>query len=165
MTSRLKKTGIAGALTAAGMLAVSFVGNWEGLRLVAYQDVIGVWTACYGETKGIKPGMRFTPAQCDVMFVERLAEFERGMRRCLENPDALPEETYVSFLSLSYNIGTGAFCRSTAARRANAGDLPGACRAATWYNKAGGRKIQGLVNRRQAEYRLCMRGARSRSAA
>ena len=160
MASRLKKTGIAGALTAAGALAVAVVGNWEGLRLYAYQDVIGVWTACYGETRGIKPGMKFTKEQCDVMFIDRLQEFEGEMRACIKRPDDLPVKTYVSFLSLSYNIGSRAFCNSTAARRANAGDLAGACQAATWFNRAGGRKVRGLVNRRAAEYKLCMEGVR-----
>ena len=154
--SRLKKAGI--GLTAAGVLAVATVGAYEGLRTTSYRDVIGVWTACYGETRGIKPGMRFTKAQCDQMLVDGLEDFEAGMRRCLANPDAIPDKPYVAFLSLSYNIGTGAFCRSTVARRANAGDLRGACEAMLAFNRAGGREVRGLTNRRQAERKLCLEG-------
>ena len=62
--------------------------------------------------------------------------------------------------TLTYNIGVGAFCRSTARRRLNAGNVRGACDAATWFNKAGGRKIPGLVNRRTAEHKLCLEGLR-----
>ena len=151
-------TGIAGLLTGAGALAVATIGQFEGLRLVAYQDVVGVWTACYGETKGIKPGMRFTREQCDVMFIERLQEFETGMRRCLDAPDALPDKTYVAFLSVTYNIGVGGWCGSSMARRANAGNLTGACDALLMWNKAGSKVLKGLTNRRQAERKLCLSG-------
>lgn len=151
-------TGIAGLLTGAGALAVATIGQFEGLRLVAYQDVVGVWTACYGETKNIRPGMKFTREQCDVMFIDRLQEFETGMRRCLAAPDALPDKTYVSFLSVTYNIGVGGWCGSSMVRRANAGNLTGACDALLMWNKAGGKVLKGLTNRRQAERRLCLEG-------
>lgn len=147
-----------GAAAALGMLAIGFVGNWEGLRLYAYQDVVGVWTACYGETKGVRPGMKFTKEQCDVMFIDSLAEHEAGMRRCLKAPDSLPDKTYVAFVSATYNIGVGGFCGSSMARRANAGDLRGACEALMLWTKAGGRVVQGLVNRRKAERKLCLEG-------
>lgn len=150
--------GSAGAVTGAGMLAIVIVGGWEGLRLHAYQDVVGVWTACYGETKDIKPGMKFTKDQCNVMLIGSLTEHEAGMRRCLAAPDSLPEKTYVAFVSATYNIGVGAFCGSSMARRANVGDLRGACEALMLWTKAGGRVVQGLVNRRTAERKLCLEG-------
>ena len=156
--SRLRKAGI--GVTAAGALAIATVGAFEGLRLTAYQDVVGVWTACYGETRGMRAGLRFTPAQCDQMLSDRLVEFESGMRACLSRPDSLPDKTYVAFLSLAYNIGTGAFCRSSVVRKANAGDLKGACAALTAFNKAGGRIVPGLTRRRQQEQALCLAGVR-----
>jgi lysozyme len=61
-----------------------------------------------------------------------------------------------SYTSLAFNIGVSAFCGSTAARKANAGDKLGSCKAILLWVYAGGRKIQGLVNRRNAEYRLCI---------
>ena len=158
MARRSRLAGIAGAITGAGALAIAFVGNWEGLRLHAYQDVIGVWTACYGETVDIQPGMRFTRDECDVMFISSLTEHEAGMRRCLRAPDTIPEKSYVAFVSVTYNIGVGAFCRSSMARRANDGNLRGACDALLMWTKAGGKVVRGLVNRRQAEHRLCLKG-------
>ncbi|WP_454684005.1 lysozyme [Ancylobacter moscoviensis] len=158
MASRLRKAGI--GLTAAGGLAIALVGGWEGLKLASYRDVIGVWTACYGETRGIKPGMRFTKAQCDTMLIDGLEDFEAGMRACLARPDAIPEKPYVAFLSLAYNVGVGTFCRSSVAKKANTGDLRGACDALMLYVNAGGRRIQGLVNRRTAERKLCLEGVR-----
>lgn len=151
--SRLKKSG---ALMAA---AVALVGAWEGVRTVAYRDIVGIPTVCFGETRGVKMGDRYTLDECKVMLGDGLVEFERGMRACLKNPDAIPDKPYVTFLSLSYNIGTRAFCGSTVARRANAGDIRGACNAIPMWNKAGGRVVKGLVNRRAEERQICLEGA------
>lgn len=152
---RKTKTRLIGGVAAA---AISLVGAWEGLRLVAYKDIVGVPTVCYGETYGVKLGDRHTKAECDDMLLASLKKHERGMRKCLVNPDAIPAQTYVTFVSLTYNIGVGAFCRSTARKRLNRGDYEGACNAATWFNKAGGKTIRGLVNRRTAEHKLCLKG-------
>lgn len=146
------------ALTVVGGLSVATIGGYEGLRLYSYQDVIGVWTYCYGETKNAKPGMRFTKAQCDAIFIERLEQFEAGMRKCLVRPDSIPDKPYVAFLSLAYNVGVGAFCKSTLARKANAGDLRGACDELPKWNRAGGRVIRGLTIRRAQERKLCLEG-------
>lgn len=157
MATRLKK---AGALTGAGLLAVALVGGWEGMRTKAYRDIVGVPTVCFGETRGVKMGDEYTPDECRQMLGDGLVEFEQGIQRCLTQPAAIPDKVYVASLSLAYNIGTGAFCRSTVARRLNDGDYRGACDAIPAFNRAGGRVIQGLVNRRKAERELCLQGAR-----
>lgn len=148
---RLKK---GAAITA---VAVSLIGGFEGLRLNSYQDSVKVWTVCYGETKGIKKGMRFTKPECDAMFANRLVEFETGMRRCLKAPDSIPDKPYVTFLSLSYNIGLGAFCKSTLAKKANAGDIRGACNELPKWSRAGS-LAKLLLPRRQTERKLCLEG-------
>lgn len=158
MASRLKKS--AGLMAAA----VALVGGWEGLRTVAYPDITGVPTVCFGETRGVMLGDRYTVDQCKVMLGDALVEFETAMRRCLMAPDAIPDKPYTAFLSLSYNIGSRAFCGSTVARRANSGDLRGACEAIPMWNKAGGRVIKGLVNRRAEERRICLSGLASAAA-
>lgn len=150
--SRLKK---GSALAAA---AIALVGAWEGLRTVAYRDVVGIPTVCYGETRGVKMGDRYTKAECDAMLGDGLKDFEAGMRRCLKQPDKIPAKTYVAFLSFSYNVGTGAFCRSTLVKKANRGDLRGACHELPKWVNAGGRRIKGLVNRRKDELRICLDG-------
>lgn len=148
--------------TIAAIMAASIalVGGWEGLRTVAYRDIVGVPTVCFGETRGVQMGDRYTVEECQVMLGNGLVQFETGMRRCLTKPDAIPAKPYVAFLSLSYNIGTGAFCGSTVARKANAGDIKGACNAIPAWNRAGGRVVQGLVNRRAEEQRICLEGAK-----
>jgi lysozyme len=152
--SRLKKS------AALAAMAVALVGGFEGLRQVAYPDRLAnnIPTVCFGETRGVKLGDRYTVDECKAMLGNALAEFETGMRRCLKEPDSIPAKPYVAFLSLSYNIGTGAFCGSTVVRRANAGDIRGACDAIAAWNRAGGRIVKGLANRRAEERALCLEG-------
>ena len=57
-----------GAIAGSGIAlstAIAFVGQWEGLRTEAYRDVVGIWTVCYGETKGVQPGDSYSKAECD----------------------------------------------------------------------------------------------------
>lgn len=149
------RTRLAGTVAAG---AIALVGAWEGLRMTAYRDIVGVPTVCYGETRGVRLGDRHSKEDCDAMLLASLKRHEAGMRRCLRAPDRIPEKSYIAFVSLAYNVGVGAFCRSTTARRLNAGDVRGACEAAVWFNKAGGRRVKGLVNRRAAEHDLCLQG-------
>ena len=151
--SPVKTATVAGSIIAAIM---AFVQPWEGRRYVAYQDVVGVWTICDGHTKGVKQGDTATPEQCDKWLAEEIAEFNAGVRGCVTRPMKPNQE--VAFTSLAYNIGITGFCGSTAVKRFNAGDDSGACEAIKLWNKAGGRVIAGLVNRRQAESDLCATG-------
>jgi len=141
--------------------AVPLVARWEGLRTTAYLDTIAqppVWTICYGETQNVQPGETRSEEECEQGLRDGLEEYWRGWRPAL-TITALAPQTDAAFTSLSWNIGTGGVRRSTALRRLNAGDVAGGCEALTWWNRAGGRVIRGLVNRRADEYRLCMEGA------
>lgn len=148
--SRLRKSGTAAAL------AVALVGGFEGLRTTAYSDAVGIPTICYGETKGVHLGQHKTKAQCDEMLVKRLDEFANHVEGCIKRP--MSDKTEVAFTSLAYNIGPGAFCKSTAARLYNQGNLTSSCEAMEAFNKAGGRVLFGLVKRRSAESQLCLEG-------
>lgn len=77
-----------------------------------------------------------------------------GVASCVQTPMTVNQ--YSAMASATFNIGVTAFCGSTMARKANEGDRAGSCKALLMWVYAGGRKIQGLVNRRNAEYRLCM---------
>lgn len=157
--SKLRKVG--GGLTVAGVLAVGVVGQYEGLRTHAYRDSIGVPTICYGETKGVHLGQVHTKAECEAMFGTRLDEFANHIESCAHG--ALPVKTEVAFVSLGYNIGAAGFCRSSVARRWNAGDHAGACNAMLAYNRAGGRELSGLTRRRASERTLCLQGLREKA--
>lgn len=144
-------TGIAAAVA----IAVGVIQPWEGRSLVPYRDIVGVLTWCDGETKG-KPKAIYTDAECDLITEREVARYEVDIRPCL--PADLPPKTRAAFISAAYNIGAGAFCRSSMARLAKAGNLRAACDALLRWNRAGGREVRGLTNRRTAERRLCLEG-------
>ena len=148
--SRLKKSV---ALTG---VCLSLVAGFEGLRTYAYRDAVGIPTICFGETRGVKMGDRKTTEQCRAMLGDRLLEFEQGMNACLKAQ--VPDGAYAAFLSFSYNVGTGAFCKSTLVRKANAGDLRGACNELMKWDKAAGIRLAGLTRRRVDERALCLEG-------
>jgi lysozyme len=150
-TSRIKTS------AKVAVAVVALVGAWEGLRTVAYRDPVGIPTVCFGETRGVKMGDRYTAAECKEMLGNRLQEFESGIRKCLRNPDAVPDGAYVASISLAYNIGVGAFCNSSVRKRLDAGWVPGACDAFRRFVYAKGIKLPGLVNRREAERKICLK--------
>lgn len=150
------RKGLIAASLALVALATATISQFEGRELRAYRDIVGVWTICDGETKGVKPGDVATPAECDSMLAKNLVLYENGIDKCLTA--AVPGKTKVAFLSLAYNVGTGAFCKSTLVKKANAGDLKGACDQLLVWVRAGGRFVQGLHNRRVAERVLCYDG-------
>jgi len=151
--------GIAGASVAAVIaLTTAFVQPWEGRSLQAYRDIVGVWTICDGETKGVKPGQVATPAECDSMLYKSLLGYKAQLDACLTYP--LPLKTAAAFLSWTYNVGAGAACSSTLVKLANRGDLVGACNQLPRWNRAGGQVVKGLTNRRLAELQLCLEGVR-----
>lgn len=149
------------ATTAGGIMAATaaFVGPWEGLRTDAYLDRIAqppVWTVCYGETKGVGQGDSHTPEECRAMLIKSLQGYHDALARCIPALKSQPEGVQVALTSWAYNVGSGAACRSTLARRANAGDWRAACDQLLRWDKAGGKVVRGLTNRRQAEHRLCV---------
>lgn len=142
-------------------VAVPYVGKWEGLRLKAYRDIVGVLTVCYGETKGVRGGDRYTKAECDAMLARELISYREGLHRYFSAKTLahrLPVQRDTAFVSLAYNVGVAGAGRSTAVRRLNAGNITGACHAITWWNKAGKRVVRGLTLRRGEDYGKCMIG-------
>ena len=116
--------------------AVTFIGEWEGLRTDAYRDIVGVWTVCYGETKGVRPGDRYSEVECDAMLAREIIAYEAALDRCLK--PVVPVGMKIALVSWTYNVGPGAACGSTLLRKANAGDLAGACNELPRWNRAGG---------------------------
>jgi len=140
-------------------VAVPLIGKWEGLRLEAYLDIVDVPTICYGSTRGIELGMKKTKQECDELLRHEVAEYRRGWLEYVKYSvyqEWLPAKRDAAYTSLSYNVGIRAAGRSTATRRLNSLNIRGGCIALGWWNKAGGRVIRGLVNRRQEETKLCL---------
>ena len=146
-------------------VAVPFIMEKEGIRLTAYRDIVGVPTICGGITSaaGIKVtmGMKMSLAECNRLMRVKVAEYRRKLHVYFVPKTLsirLTPQRDTAYTSLAFNAGIGSVGRSTATRRLNAGDIAGGCQALTWWNKAGGRVIRGLVIRRAEERDLCMLG-------
>lgn len=148
------------ARTAAAALVLSasaLVGLavHEGYRGEAYIPVAGdVPTIGYGETKGVAMGDRTDPVRALIRLQASADEYAAAVKRCAPVP--MHQHEFDAFVSLTYNIGAGAFCGSTAARKLVLLDYDGACREILRWTKFKGRDLPGLVKRRQAEYRQCI---------
>jgi lysozyme len=146
---------IVGAAAAAALLL--FTPVQEGRVLKTYRDIGGVLTYCDGATENAQLGKTYTPAECDAQLDRDLERHAAGIAKCVPM-DRLTDGQRVAFVDAAFNIGVSAFCGSSMARRANAGDMAGACDALLLWNRAGGREVAGLTRRRERERELCRRG-------
>ena len=153
----MSKARIAGVLVAAAIaVATPFVAGWEGKENKPYLDAVNVVTVCYGHTKTAATGGARTDAQCQELLKQDLTESMKAVGRHVKVP--LTEARLVALSSFVFNVGEGAFMRSTLLRKLNAGDTVGACNELMRWVNAGGRKLKGLERRRAAERELCLRG-------
>jgi lysozyme len=161
-----------GPMPAAIVLASeTLVKPWEGRELRAYLDTIpnpDVWTICDGDTQNVTPGMVETASGCDRRLQRRmLGEFYPKLLACVAGFEGKPLAWQAMMLSLSWNIGHGGACKSTAAALGRQGKYVESCQAATRFNRSGGKVIVGLVKRREmgdvsriGEGELCVSGLR-----
>ena len=131
---------------------LDLIRDFEGRRLNAYQDAVGVWTIGYGHTRTAYPGQRITEAGATALLREDVATFERAVSRAVRVP--LTDNQYAALVSFAFNVGSGALNSSTLLRRLNAGDYFGAANELRRWNRAGGRELYGLTRRREAERSL-----------
>ncbi len=153
---QIRKGAVVLALSLAGL---GFIQEWEGTEQEAYLDVVGVPTVCSGSTRGVRLGQHFTLEECKERLKEDVGVVGRGMARCITAE--LTQTQYDALLSLGFNIGTGAMCKSTLVRKLNSGDCLGAAREFTRWDMAGGKHLRGLQNRRQAEQKEFLKGCYS----
>jgi lysozyme len=139
-------------------IAIVLTGSFEGVRLWAYKDVVGIPTVCFGETRGVRMGDHYTLEECQAMLGTALVEFQAGMDKCIRKPEAIPNETRAAFDSFAYNVGVNAFCHSSVLTSINAGNLRKACGDLLKWTRGGGRVLSGLVNRRAQENKICLEG-------
>ncbi|MEJ5037641.1 lysozyme [Acinetobacter johnsonii] len=140
--------------------AVDLICSFEGKRLTAYDDGVGVWTIGFGTTvypNGIKVknGDTCTEAQAKAYMAHDLKKFESAVNNAVKVP--LNQNQFDALVSLAYNIGTGAFSGSTLVKKLNANDNRAAADQFDVWVNTGGKRMQGLVNRRSQEKRLFLK--------
>lgn len=152
----MKKRLAAAAAALAIAAAIPVVSKWEGREFVPYYDIVGVKTVCDGITYNVQDRI-YTAAECDALLSDGLMTFYQKIDPCM--PDDVPPKAAGMFLSFSWNVGPGAFCKSQTIQSAFARkDYAAACRGMNLFNKAGGKVVNGLVKRRAEESKLCLAG-------
>lgn len=143
---------------------LDLIKEFEGFRAKAYIDPVGILTIGYGTTAaagvGISPQLGMTISEEDATeYLHRaLDKFAALIRPKILAP--INENEFGAFMSLAYNIGPGAFAKSSALRKFNAGDKAGAAKAILLWNKAGGKVLKGLERRRAREMALFLTPAK-----
>lgn len=135
---------------------IALIKRFEGCRLEAYQDSVGVWTIGYGITSAtgfkVYKGQKITQEQADELLLKHLTTYERAVARNVRVP--LTDNQFAALVSFTYNLGEGALKSSTLLKKLNKGDYQGASKEFGKWVKAGGKKLKGLVDRREAERQL-----------
>lgn len=152
------------AWLAAAALSASLVGGisqWESsgkVITVPYEDIVGVLTVCDGITgPQVIRDKTYTKADCAMFRNDHLKEFSNGVLGCTTAP--LSQNQHDAMVMFSYNVGIKAYCESSLLKKLNAGDYVGACNGLIQWVNAGGKRVQGLVNRREYERKLCLKGS------
>ncbi|WP_176079696.1 lysozyme [Paraburkholderia tropica] len=137
----------------ANSAGLALIKHYEGLRLIAYADVVGVLTIGYGHTGAdVTPGLVITQAHANQLLGDDLARFESGVGNLVDVP--LNVNQFSALVSFSYNLGLGNLRQSTLLRCLNRGDFTAAANQFPRWDRAGGRELTGLLKRRQAEQAL-----------
>lgn len=132
--------------------AVNIIRTFEGLRLQAYLDSVGVPTIGYGSTRGIKLGMHITENLAENYLIRDISFIIPSVMRLITLP--LNENQLSAILSFTYNLGSGCLQHSTLRSMLNRGETSQIPAQMLRYCYAGGRKLPGLMHRRFLEGKL-----------
>jgi lysozyme len=158
---------VGGGFGAALLLAIPFIGGWEGKSNDPYNDIVGVKTVCYGETR--VQMKRYTDEECLAMLHKAVEkDFMEPVAKSTPTIAERPYELAAS-TSLAYNIGLGSYQKSSARKLFLQGKFIEGCKAFRPWDKVRrlGKLVtsKGLVNRRKDEIKLCLQGSLSVSEA
>ena len=136
---------------------IALIKQFEGCKLTAYQDSVGVWTIGYGWTKPvdgkpIRAGMTIKQETAERLLKTGLVSYENDVSRLVKVD--LTQGQFDALVSFTYNLGSRSLSTSTLLRKLNAGDYAGAADEFLRWNKAGGKVLNGLTRRREAERAL-----------
>lgn len=136
---------------------IALIKEFEGCKLTAYQDSVGVWTIGYGWTqpvdgKPIRAGMTIKQETAERLLKTGLVSYESDVSRLVKV--GMTQGQFDALVSFTYNLGARSLSTSTLLRKLNAGDYAGAADEFLRWNKAGGKVLNGLTRRREAERAL-----------
>ncbi|MFY7136524.1 lysozyme [Enterobacter cloacae complex sp. SYL001] len=136
---------------------IALIKQFEGCKLTAYQDSVGVWTIGYGWTqpvdgKPVRAGMTIKQETAERLLKTGLVSYESDVSRLVKV--GLTQGQFDALVSFTYNLGARSLSTSTLLRKLNAGDYAGSADEFLRWNKAGGKVLNGLTRRREAERAL-----------
>ncbi len=133
---------------------LDLIKHFEGLVLKAYKCPAGVWTIGYGHTKDVQPGDEWSESTADHMLEVEMEEYEGYINDSVTAP--INQDQFDALVSWVYNLGGGNLKASTMLKVLNAGQYEEVPAQMMRWNKAGGKVLEGLTRRRQAEANLFM---------
>ena len=128
---------------------INLIKHFEGCELEAYQCSAGVWTIGYGHTKGVAPGDSVSQEEAEQMLVDELHEYESYVNEYVTV--ALSQNQFDALVSWVYNLGPANLKASTMLKVLNSGEYEDVPAQMKRWNKAGGKVLEGLIRRREAE--------------
>jgi len=141
---------------------IKLIKHFEGVHKKPYICPAGYWTVGVGHLISRDAKLPFewfrilSPGEIDDLLRKDLRRFELGVLRMLGTVQPSQSE-FDALVSFSFNLGLGCFQRSTVRSAFIRGDKKRSGEVLLKYRRAGGRILQGLVRRRQAELALLMR--------
>lgn len=167
MSSIVKRCSIAAVLALAALVpdfrllhtsaeGLALIADLEGCRLSPYQCSAGVWTSGIGHTAGVVPKRDITEREAAVNLVSDVLNVERRIAACVSVE--MPQSVYDAVVSLAFNVGTGAVCRSTMVTYIERRQWWQACDQLSRWVYVNGVKSPGLINRRVRENTHCLKG-------
>lgn len=154
----INRQGIAALVLSAS--ALIGIAVHEGYREDAYIPVPGdVPTIGFGSTTNldgspVRLGQRTTSVEALKRLGKDVEKFETAVRTCAPVP--MYQYEFDAYVSLTYNIGPNAFCKSTLAKKLVQYNYEGACKEILRWDMFKGKPLKGLTIRRQEEYKTCM---------
>jgi len=128
---------------------IDLIKHFEGCRLEAYEDAVGVPTIAYGRIKDVKMGDSCTQAQAEAWLDEELHEYEGYINDAVTV--ALTQNQFDSLVSWVYNLGPSNLKSSTMLKVLNKEQYADVPEQIQRWNKAGGKVLEGSTKRRNAE--------------
>jgi len=148
------------AAVAMSAVGIGFITNYEGFRDKAYIPVvgdrptIGVGSTTWEDGTPVKVGDSITVERAEILLHSTLTQYEDAVKKCAPVP--MYQYEFDAYTSLTYNIGTGAFCGSSIARHLREKNYEQACKDILQWDKFKGKPLKGLTKRRHDEYQLCI---------
>jgi len=147
-----------------GPRGYELIKRFEGCKLKAYKCAAGVWTIGWGTTRiqgqPVRPGLVISQDEADLLLQIDAEAHWAEAEKFLRDPQALMQCQIDALASLIFNIGVGAFRRSTILKLINKGDAAAAAEEFLKWNKARGKVLRGLTRRRHTERKLFLEALR-----